>query len=125
MKTSWTCKYSPPWNINIPLLGLGFVEWKGIFCQTVPENSLVSFSLLRLSFCPLAADSGKHRECSNLPSGGARAGIQPETWAQGEGLELGIPWVGVSLFGIKGGAAGPDQPDILDLRIYSRFRNRT
>lgn len=77
MKTSRTCKYSPPWNINIPLLGLGFVEWKGVLCQTVPENSLVSFSLSESSLCPLAANSGKHQECSEPPSGGAGAGIQP------------------------------------------------
>lgn len=43
----------------------------------------------------------------------------------GAGIRNSLGWVGVSLVGIKGGAAGLDQLDILDLRIYGRFRNRT
>lgn len=100
MKTPQACKYSPHWNINIALLDLGFVEWEGISCQTVPEESLMSFSLFELSI--LEGNTGNAQ--GTVLGSSLRLG-----WAQREGLGLGIPWVGISLLGIPGGARGTEQ----------------
>lgn len=133
MKTSRAYKYSPLVEYeHSPAGSGGFGNGKGFSCQAVPEKSLMSFSLLKLSLPSLAA-MPENREYSKLPLLGSK--LQPDLGPEGvAGVRNSLRWVGISLVlihpfpvpnhpipgwdprrhrGAGAGRALPEQPDFL------------